>query len=354
MSYIPNILYIWSMKTKDGRKRTPDTQQEIRNLIVENRKKGISPGEIAEMLGITRRAEQRVWKQYKEKGRKGILLRKRGRKSEKAITGQQESQIKKMIENKLPDQLKLPFGLWTREGVGDLIYRQFGVRVSKWTVGRYLKDWGFSPQKPIAKAYEQDPDAVEKWLKQDYPALQVKAKKEKADISWGDETGMRSDHQAGRTYAVKGQTPVIMKTGKRFKINMISAINNRGLLKFMIFKEGFNTKLFIKFMGRMIERSERKILLIVDGHPSHKTLAVKDWIIDHKNQIELFYLPGYSPELNPDEYLNQDIKTNAVGKKRPINQSQLRKNVRSFLKKKQSDRSKVAAYFRAKHVQYAA
>lgn len=342
------------MKTIDGRKRTPDAQQEIRNLVVVNRKKGISPGEIAEMLGITVHAEQKIWKKYKEKGSKGILLRKRGRKSEKAVTRQQESQIKKMIENKLPDQLKLPFGLWTREGVGDLIYRQFGIRVSKWTVGRYLKDWGFTPQKPVAKAYEQDPEAVQKWLEEDYPALQQKAKKEKADIYWGDETGMRSDHQAGRTYAVKGQTPVIMKTGKRFNINMISAINNRGLLKFMIFKEGFNTRLFIKFLGRMIERADRKILLIVDGHPSHKTIAVKEWIEQHKNQIELFYLPGYSPELNPDEYLNQDLKTNAVGKKRPINRDQLTKNVKSFLKKKQSDRTKVIAYFHAKYVKYAA
>lgn len=342
------------MKTIDGRKRTPDAQQEIRNLVVVNRKKGVAPSEISEMLGITVRAEQKIWKKYKEKGSKGIVLRKRGRKSEKAVTRQQESQIKKMIENKLPDQLKLPFGLWTREGVGDLIYRQFGIRVSKWTVGRYLKDWGFTPQKPIAKAYEQDPDAVQKWLEEDYPALQEKAKKEKADIYWGDETGMRSDHQAGRTYAVKGQTPVIMKTGKRFKINMISAINNRGLLKFMIFKEGFNTKLFIKFLGRMIERADRKILLIVDGHPSHKTIAAKEWIEQHKNQIELFYLPGYSPELNPDEYLNQDIKTNAVGKKRPINRDQLTRNVKSFLKKKQSDRNKVVAYFHAKHVKYAA
>lgn len=342
------------MKTIDGRKRKPEVQQEIRNLIVENRKKGISPGEIARMLGITPRTEQRIWKTYKEKGRKGIVVRKRGRRSEKRISSHQESQIKKMIENKLPDQLKLPFGLWTREGVGDLIYRQFGIRVSKWTVGRYLKDWGFTPQKPVAKAYEQDPDAVQKWLEEDYPSLQQKAKKEKADIYWGDETGMRSDHQAGRTYAVKGQTPVIMRTGKRFKINMISAINNRGLLKFMIFKEGFNTKLFIKFLGRMIERADRKILLIVDGHPSHKTIAAKEWIEQHKNQIELFYLPGYSPELNPDEYLNQDLKTNAVGKKRPINRDQLTKNVRSFLKKKQSDRNKVVAYFHAKHVKYAA
>lgn len=148
------------MKTIDGRKRTPEAQQEIRNLVVVNRKKGVSPGEIAEMLGITVRAEQKIWKKYKEKGNKGILLRKRGRKNEKAINRQQESQIKKMIENKLPDQLKLPFGLWTREGVGDLIYRQFGVRVSKWTVGRYLKDWGFTPQKPVAKAYEQDFDTA--------------------------------------------------------------------------------------------------------------------------------------------------------------------------------------------------
>lgn len=342
------------MKKVDGRKRSPEIQQEIRNLVVANRKKGIPPAEIAEMLGITRRAEQKTWKKYREQGQKGIVLRKRGRPNEKAINKEQVAKVKKMIENKMPDQLKLPFGLWTRQAVGDLIFRQFGVRVSKWTIGRYLKEWGFTPQKPIIKAYEQDPEAVKKWLQEDYPAIQQKAKDEKADIYWGDETGMRSDHQAGRTYAPKGQTPIVKKTGKRFKANMISAINNRGLLKFMIYKEGFNTILFIKFMSRMIERADRKIILIVDSHPSHKTVAVRRWIEDHKTKIELYYLPGYSPELNPDEYLNQDIKTNAIGKKRPINQSQLIRNVKSFLKKKQSNKKQVISYFHAEQVKYAA
>jgi transposase len=164
---------------------------------------------------------------------------------------------------------------------------------------------------------------------------------------------MRNDHHAGRTYAPKGQTPIIRSTGNRFKANMISAISNRGLLKFMIY-DRFNSEVFIKFLSRLIERSSQKIYLIVDGHPAHKTVAVKEWLETYKNKIELFYLPGYSPELNSDEYLNQDLKTNAVGKNRPGNKNELISNVKSFLRKKQINPVNVMAYFKADQVKYAA
>lgn len=342
------------MKTTDGRKRTPQAQQEIRELVIRNLNKGLKNKEIADLLGIAERTVYSIKAAYADKGKRGIIVRKRGRKSEKKLGKREEQQVKKMITDKMPDQLKLPFALWTREAVSLLILNQFGVKVSKWTVGRYLKEWGFSPQKPVYKAYEQKEESVQKWLKEEYPAIQEKAKSEKAMIFWGDETGMRSDHQAGRTYAKKGQTPVIKRTGQRFKANMISAISNRGLLKFMIIKTGFNSGVFIKFMSRMLERADQKIILIVDGHPAHKTHAVKEWLEEHKNLIEVYYLPGYSPELNPDEYLNQDLKTNIVGKKRPRNRKELIQNVKSFLKSRQSDRQKVMNYFHAKHVNYAA
>jgi len=342
------------MKQKDGRNRTAAAQHAIRELVVLNKKKQLTNASIAETLGISIRGVQKIWKAYQEKGTKGIAFRKRGRKSVKAITKEEGKKIQKMIQDKMPDQLKLPYALWTRSGVGELITKHFGVKVSKWTVGRYLKEWGFTPQKPIRKAYEQNPESVKQWLAKDYVKIKKKAKKEQAEIFWGDETGMRSDHQAGKSYSPKGVTPVVIKTGKRFKINMISAINNKGKLNFMIYHKGFNTTVFIKFMSRLIERAPCKILFIVDGHPSHKTIAVKEWIEKHKTQIELFYLPSYSPELNPDEYLNQDIKTNVLGKKKHINKEQLYKNVTSFLKKKQHNPEQIAAYFRAKHVLYAA
>jgi transposase len=341
------------MKKQDLRKLKPEAQQHIRKLVIANIKRGLTHKEISVTLGISTSGISKIIKLYKEKGSKGIVLRKRGRPSEIRLTKQQVKQVKSWIEDKTPDQLKLPFALWTRDVVGKLIEDKFGVEVSRWTVGRYLKTWGFTPQKPIYKAYEQKDEAVKVWLNEQYPNIQEQAKKEDAVIYWGDETGMRRDHHAGRSYAPKGKTPVIKATGKRFKTNMISAISNRGLLRFMIFDK-FNSDVFIKFLSRMIERAENKIILIVDGHPAHKTVAVKRWLEGHKNKIEVFYLPGYSPELNPDEYLNQDIKTNAIGKNRPINKEQMESNLKSFLRYKQSKSERVKAYFHAKHVKYAA
>lgn len=341
------------MKQSDGRKLKPEVQQQIRELVILNKKQGKPHKEIAESLGISVAGVDKILKLYRLKGKKGIALRKRGRPSEKKLSKEQEKQVKNWIKDRTPDQLKLPYALWTRDAVALLIKDKFDIKVSRWTIGRYLKAWGYTPQKPVYKAYEQKGEAVKTWLEEEYPAIKERAKKEEAIIFWGDETGMRSDHHAGRSYAPKGQTPVIKSTGKRFKANMISAISNRGLLKFMIF-DSFNSEVFLKFLNRMIERTQQQVYLIVDGHPAHKTLVVKKWLEDHKEKIELFYLPGYSPELNPDEYLNQDIKTNALGKQRPRNRDELVSNVKSFLRVKQMKADRIKAYFHAKHVLYAA
>ncbi len=341
------------MKQRDGRKRKSDAQLEIRKLVVKFKKQNKTHQEISELLDISTSTVCKIIKLYRAGGSKNLALRKRGRTSEKKLSKDQERQVKKWIEDKTPDQLKLRYALWTREAVATLIEHKFGLSISRWTVGRYLKAWGFTPQKPVYKAYEQKGQKVRAWLEEEYPEIKAKAKEENADIFWGDETGMRSDHQAGRSYSPKGKTPVIKSTGTRFKANMISAISNRGLLKFMIF-DRFNSQVFIKFLSRMIERTDRKVILIVDGHPAHKTHAVREWLEKHKEKIELFFLPGYSPELNPDEYLNQDLKTNAIGKQRPGNRKEMISNVKSFLRDKQMNLEKVKAYFRAKPVLYAA
>jgi len=341
------------MKKKDARSLKPEAQQQIRELIILNIDRGLTRKATAETLGISTGMVDKTLKLYKAKGKRGIVLHKRGRPNEIKLNKQQERQVKNWITDKTPDQLKLPFALWTRDSVAMLISGKFNIEVSRWTIGRYLKAWGFTPQKPIYKAYEQKDEALQKWLNEDYPEIKAKAKEQDAVIFWGDETGMRSDHHAGRSYAPKGKTPIIKATGKRFKTNMISAISNRGLLKFMIFDK-FNSDVFIKFLSRMIERTDNKVILIVDGHPAHKTLAVKKWLEKHTEKIEVFYLPGYSPELNPDEYLNQDIKTNLLGKSRPVNKQDLESKLKSFLRFKQSNKNRVAAFFRAKPVLYAA
>jgi transposase len=257
------------------------------------------------------------------------------------------------IQDRCPDQLKLPYYLWTREAVGQLIARKFGVRLSIWTVGRYLNRWGFTPQKPIRRAFEQEPEAVRRWLAKEYPAIRAVARRERAAIYWGDEMGLRSDHAVGRSFSPRGTTPVILGTGKRFGCNMISVITNRGRLLFMVFRERFVGVVYLKFLRRLLRQSRRKVFLIIDKHPVHISKAAQRWVKRHASRIRVYFLPGYSPELNPDEYLNQDIKANAVGRTRPFNQTELMGNVRAYLRITQKHPPAVKRYFHHKKVRYA-
>lgn len=303
---------------------------------------------------IVARLLRNQWHGPTEIAIRGISSRKRGVREGKKISGVQAAEVRRLIKDKMPDQLKLPYGLWTREAVQQLILDRYSIRLSRWQVGRYLRSWGYTPQKPISKAFEQKPARVKKWLKDEFPAIKKRAVKEKAIIYFGDETGMRSDHQAGRSYAPKGQTPVIKRTGQRFSINMISAISNRGHLQFMIIDGRFNSAVFLVFLKRLIKYSRQKVYFITDGHPAHKTKQLNAWLAENKKRIEVFFLPPYSPELNPQEYVNQDVKTNIIGKKRPINKSQMSNQVKDFMIRRKNDKKQVQKYFHNKHVQYAA
>jgi transposase len=231
--------------------------------------------------------------------------------------------------------------------------RQLDIEVSIRTAGNYLRAWGFTPQKPVRCAYEKHSEAVQRWLTEEYPGLQRRAKVEQAQIHWGDEMGLRSDHQVGRSYGLRGQTPVIPGTGQRFGCNMISAITNQGHLNFQIFEGSFNVKVFLGFLKRLVRQVRRKIILIVDGHPVHRAKLVQAWRAQHQHELELVYLPGYSPELNPDELLNQDVKRSALGMRRPHNVHQLKAEVRSYLFSTQKRPDIVRNFFEEKHVCYA-
>ncbi|WP_232444827.1 IS630 family transposase [Burkholderia ubonensis] len=180
-----------------------------------------------------------------------------------------------------------------------------------------------SAQKPVRRAYERNDAAIERWLNEDYPQIAKEAKREQATIYWGDEMGLRSDHVSGRSFALKGQTPIVRATGKRFSCNMISAITNRGELNFMVFEGTFKNATFIEFLKRLFKQATRTIYLIVDGHSVHRSVAIKQFVAEHADRLRLIRLPGYCPELNPDELLNQDVKTNALGKSRPTNKADM-------------------------------
>lgn len=317
-------------------------------------KGGMSQVEVARLFGVSRVAVNNWVKRHRESGLGSLRAGKRGRPAEPRLSAKSRRAVVKVIVGKTPDQLLLPFALWTREAVQQLLEERFGLSVSVWTVGRYLKSWGLTPQKPLRRAFEQNPAEVQAWLKTEYPGIRDEAKRVGAEIHWGDEMGLRSDHQTGRTYGLKGQTPIIPGTGQRFRCNMISTVTNRGKLAFMVFDEGFTVPVFMRFLKRLIRQAKRMVFLIVDRHPVHRARKIREWLESQEDKLRMFFLPSYSPELNPDELLNQDVKSNAVGRQRPRDRKEMIASVKGYLGATQRRPEIVQAYFREKHVQYAA
>jgi len=341
------------MKNKDARSLAPAAQEQLRRRAVQGVRNGMTQVEAAWVFGVTRQTVG-VWvKKAKNRSLDVLAAKPQGRPKGKTLPPRQAKVIAQAICNKPPDQLRLPFYLWTREAVGRLIEKRYGVRLSVWTVGRYLKEWGFTPQKPIRRAFEADPEAVRRWLEEDYPLIRAQARRDKAGIYWGDEMGLRSDHATGTSWGLKGQTPVIRGTGQRFGCSMISAITNRGRLYFMVMNKKFRARVFIDFMRRLERQVPRRIYLIVDRHPVHRAQAVKRWLATEGRRVRLFYLPGYRPDLNPDEYLNQDVKSNAVGRRRPPDVVTMRKNISGYLRGRQRRPQIVMNYFKHESVRYA-
>lgn len=348
------FMYTICMKIRDARSLPAIAQEDIRLKAVKAVLAGKKQVEVARIFGVTRQAVG-IWvKAQRAHGTKSLKAKSQGRPKGGALLPWQAAQIAKSIMDRTPEQLKLPFYLWTREAVARLIEERFGITLSIWTVGRYLGRWNFTPQKPVRRAFEKDPEQVRRWLEEKYPEIRKRARREKAEIYWGDEMGLRSDHAVGRTYGRRGQTPVIPGTGRRFGCNMISAVTNRGRLNFMVFRKRFRADVFLDFLRRLLRQVDRKILLIVDGHPVHRSLKVKKWLKDKKHRIQLFFLPSYSPELNPDEILNQDVKSNSVGRRRAHDQNELMTHVRGYLRSRQRQPKIVRNYFREEHVRYAA
>jgi transposase len=342
---------------KDSRSLDQAAQEVLRIKSVKALIAGKSQNEVAAIFDVSLRSVNSWWRTFRSFGLAG--LRKKSRRPKSAdeggkLKGWQCSSIVRTIMSKTPDQLEFGFMLWTRDAVAMLIKDRFKIRLSKWTVGRLLKQWGMSPQKPVKKAYQQQPEVVKEWLDKEYPRIARKASQEKAEIQWGDEMGVRSDDQIGRTYGKIGQTPVVKVSGQRFSCQMISTVSNRGTPRFMIFDGKFNANVCITFLKRLIKDAKRKIFLILDGHPVHKSKKIKSWIAANAAKISLFVLPAYSPELNPDELLNQDVKTNAVRKKRAANKDELKRNLVGYLRGRKKRPDLVRRYFEAKHVRYAA
>lgn len=342
------------MEIQDARTLSADAQEAIRRRAVQAVREGMTQGKAAHLFGVARPTVNRWLRQYHAAGDKGLAAHPQGRpQGQGLLRPDQVGLLLAKITRRAPDQLGLPFVLWTRQAVAALVERLFGVRVSLVSVGKWLRHWGLTPQKPVRKAWEQDPKEVEHWLKTQYPAIRQEALEEKAEIHWGDEMGLRSDHQAGTSYGRKGKTPVIAGTGQRWRLNVISSLTNRGTLRFMIFSRSFSSAVFIEFMRRLVRGARRRVYLIVDGHPVHHSAQVRQWAQKHREQIRLIPLPAYSPELNPDEFLNHDVKQNAVGRRRAKSGQQMQADVRGYLRSTQQQPEIVKRFFHAPSVQYA-
>lgn len=344
------------MEKEDFRKIKDDIRDPIRKQAIRMIKKGIMKKEVASILGVHVNTITNWVKKFRSQGSKGLKGMKRGVKSEdkKLLSSLHERQVQDMICDTMPDQLKLPYALWTRKAVMELIELEFGIKLAITTTGDYLRSWGYTPQKPKKKAYEQNPKKVQQWLNEEYPAIRKKAKQANAEIHWGDETGVRNNCQHGRSYAPKGKTPVKKSMSKRFSINMISTVTNQGKVEFMIYKETMNADMFIKFLKQLIKGKNRKIYLILDNLKVHHSKIVKAWVEENQEYLELFFLPSYSPERNPDEYLNCDLKQGLSQKPSPKNQEKLRDNLQEHMDMLQSNQQRVEKYFRHKDIKYAA
>ena len=344
------------MAETDARTWSQAEQERVRRLaVVAVVDECLTQVEAARLFGVSRQAVSGWVSAYRAGGDVALAGGVRGRRpgEQQALSVAQQERIVALVRGKNPDQLRLPFVLWTREAVRDLIAQRCGVRLALTTVGKYLKRWGFTPQKPVRRAFEQSAPAVARWLVETYPLIAGRAKREGATVLWGDEMGLRSDHAAGRSFAPRGHTPVVKKTGRRFGCNLIQAISNRGELAFRVFAGRFTQEVFIDFLARLVTNARgRKLHLIVDGHPAHRGRKARRWIDARTDLIEVHFLPGYSPELNPAEYLNNDTKHAILTKRRPADQDALVAEARRHLHRRQKQPHVVRNFFRHPDIAY--
>lgn len=337
---------------------TQEAQEAMRHRAVAAVQRGRSMKVVAETFGLSYSAVRQWNKKHASGGRKALASAKRGRKTGEGrwLTARQESRLRRWIIDATPDQLKLPFMLWERRAVQELIEQRFALVLPLRTVGEYLARWGFSCQRPAVRFYEQQPRAVRRWLQETYPAIAARARQQGAEIHWADETGVTTSSASGaRGFAPKGQTPLLKRPARALRVNVISSVTNQGKARFMIYRQNFTAQTFLKFLWQIVRGAKgRQVIVIVDNLRVHHAKPVKEWLEANQALITVEYMPAYSPELNPDEYLNSDLKANVHRHRRPRDMGALERNVRSHLTLIRRKPQRVRAYFGAEHIRYAA
>src|SRR3954462_3172690 len=345
-----------AIELPDGRRESNDVLDALRLRAVHARELGYTVVDIAAILGVREETVSRWCSRYDRGGQEALPGDRTGRPlgSGRRLTSQQEQSLQQAIASQTPQKLGIASALWTRQAVRELIHQQVGIRLPIRTVGEYLRRWGLTPQKPVRKAYKQDPEAVAEWLETKYPEIERRAAEEGGEIHWGDETGVRSTCQHSRGYARPGNTPELTVPGNRFSVNMISTITNQGKVRWMTYTGKMNAALFIVFLTRLIAGATKKVFLIVDHLSVHEAAAVEQWLSDKTDQIEVFYLPKYAPERNPDEYLNCDVKANINTDGLPKDREELQGKLYRFMQRLAKLPARIASYFEHKFIAYAA
>jgi transposase len=340
----------------DARALSDEVLQALRLRALHACELGFSECDVADLLGVARETVSRWWSAYQAEGLAGLPAQRTGRPvgSGRTLTDEQASRIQQRIDENTPQDLGIASPLWSRRAVRDLIHKEYGIQMPIRTVGEYLKRWGYTAKRPARHAKDQDPEEVQEWLEEIYPAIERRAQEEDAEIHWCDETGVAADEHPGLGYAPKGQPATQEVPNSHIRVNLISTISNAGAVQFMTYKDTMDAALFIAFLEGLLQISAKKVLLIVDRLRAHKAKEVEAWVAEHADRIELVDLPRYAPERNPVEYLNDDLKGQCNAEGLPDSKDHLESHIHQFMLRLMQLPERVIAYFQHPSVQYAA
>jgi transposase len=341
------------MRKNDARKLDHKTLEALRIRAVRSVQSGESPEVVGKMLGLNRTTIYDWLAKYRSGGYSALKSKPTPGPKPK-MDSKKLKWVYDVITQKNPQQMRFEFALWTREMVQELILKKYKIKLGLKSIGKLLAQLGITCQKPLYKAIQKDDALVRKWLKRIFPTIKKRALNEKADVYFGDAAHIRSDHHSGRTWGVKGKTPVVTTTGSRFGLSLISAITSKGHMRFMIVEGGVGSDVFIKFLKRLLIGAKRKIFLIVDNGSAHKSKKTKAFVESQKHKLELFYLPPYSPELNPDELVWNHLKTHTTGRSTVSDKQDFKKKVTRSMKSLQKNKIKIKSFFGKKSLRYAA
>jgi transposase len=347
---------IMAVRLPDARQLSDEVLEALRWRALRGCEMGLSEAQIADLLGVTRETVSRWWSAYAHNGAAALPHQRTGRPtgSGRTLSAEQGARLQAILDAQSPEAVGIAAPLWTRRAVRDLIRQECGVLMPLRTVGAYLRRWGYTAKRPRRHARDQDPAEVRAWRRQTYPALEARAFQEGAEIHWGDEMGVAADEHPGAGYARLGQAASVEVPDRHVRVNVISTVSNEGTVRFMTYRGTMTAALFLVFVARLVQGAWRKIFLIVDRLKAHETDEVKAWVAEHREQIELFYLPRRAPELNADEYLNNDLKGSVNAEGLPHDQTELQGRIEAFLHKLMAWPEHIKSYFQHPQTQYAA